>query len=339
VKRSAGHALPCVPLPERDELLGAWLLRVADLYGLGLATLLTRINAVPANARTPHWFAANGLSLHLQALAAAVRRPATDLAAMAPPACRPRWPSELGFCPRCLTQAASNGRALTWYRRWMHPLAVVCGAHGIWLTAVATRRLMRVRHTMGLADLVDREHTTDESAPPDIGVDDAKWVQRLCLARGSFNAPWGQTKPLQAAVMVDALAALLLASSADHPDLFDLPTDQDQWRFKSFSLVEDGRQRRTLSLPALLRPRQQVLGMVGHVLRHPPGTRIWPRSWPRSVIRKLVGWAHSPWPPGALAWICPQAAELARKEGELLTLYGCSPRYFRACSALFNSPQ
>ena len=33
--------LPFVPQPAPDELLGSWLLRVAQLYGLGLTTLLS----------------------------------------------------------------------------------------------------------------------------------------------------------------------------------------------------------------------------------------------------------------------------------------------------------
>ena len=37
--------LPFVPQPAPDELLGSWLLRVAQLYGQGLTTLLSRLGA------------------------------------------------------------------------------------------------------------------------------------------------------------------------------------------------------------------------------------------------------------------------------------------------------
>ena len=44
---TAGHhcGLPFVPQPAPHELLGSWLLRLAQLYGLGLTTLLSRLGA------------------------------------------------------------------------------------------------------------------------------------------------------------------------------------------------------------------------------------------------------------------------------------------------------
>ena len=85
--------LPFVPPPAPDELLGSWLLRVAQLYGLGLATLLGRLSARPAGqARLPHWFAIDGNTISLDALSAAARLSPVDLSAMAPSGCRTRWP-------------------------------------------------------------------------------------------------------------------------------------------------------------------------------------------------------------------------------------------------------
>lgn len=39
----------------------------------------------------------------------------------------------------------------------------------------------------------------------------------------------------------------------------------------------------------------------------------------------------------ALAWICPAAAELVRQQDALRRQFSISPRYFKACAALFAS--
>jgi hypothetical protein len=91
---AARHSgLPFVPQPAPDELLGSLLLRVAQLYGLGLTTLLGRLGARPTGeAHVPHWFAICGASLSLDALSTASCLSRVDLAAMAPPSCRPVGP-------------------------------------------------------------------------------------------------------------------------------------------------------------------------------------------------------------------------------------------------------
>jgi hypothetical protein len=45
------------------------------------------------------------------------------------------------------------------------------------------------------------------------------------------------------------------------------------------------------------------------------------------------------WPDGALAWLCPPAAELVRQEDALRRKFSISPEYFKACAALFASIQ
>ena len=46
---------PLVPQPAPDELLGSWLLRLAQLYGIGLRTLLGWLGALQArDARLAH---------------------------------------------------------------------------------------------------------------------------------------------------------------------------------------------------------------------------------------------------------------------------------------------
>ena len=108
---AARHAgLPFVPQPASSELLGSWRLRFVQLYGLGLKTLLSRLGARPAgDAHLPHWFAIGGSTVSLDALSVATRLPRVDLAAMAPPSSRPRWPEELGACERCLADATKAG--------------------------------------------------------------------------------------------------------------------------------------------------------------------------------------------------------------------------------------
>jgi hypothetical protein len=170
--------LPFVPQPAPHELLGSWLLRVAQLYGLGLATLLSRLGARPTGEpRIPHWFAISGASIILDALSTATRLPRADLEAMAPTTCRIRWPEELGACARCVADATDTGQPITWNRNWMHPLATVCGIHGTWLTPAATRMLASVRHAGDFGGVVrhlkaaqavlDREHP---------GAGDALWL-------------------------------------------------------------------------------------------------------------------------------------------------------------------
>ena len=115
----AAPRLPFVPAPVPDELLGAWLLRVADLYGTGLRGLLVRLGAATAHSPlTMHWFDLRRHDcLDLDCLGVPLHRPVEELAAMHAANCRPRWPHELGFCPRCLADDRNAGRPPTWYRR------------------------------------------------------------------------------------------------------------------------------------------------------------------------------------------------------------------------------
>jgi len=147
--------LPFVPPPTPDERLGSWLLRVAQVYGMGLATLLGRLGARESgDARLAHWFAINGSDVSLDVLAGATRVPRPALATMTTSTCRPRWAEELGVCPRCLSDATAAGEPITWNRHWMNPLATVCRIHGTWLTPVATRMPARVHHVEDFGGVV-----------------------------------------------------------------------------------------------------------------------------------------------------------------------------------------
>ncbi len=334
---AARHAgLPFVPQPASGELLGSWLLRVAQLYGLGLATMLSRLDARPTgDARVPHWFAIDNSNVSLDALSAATRLPRIDLAAMAPPSCRPHWPEELGVCERCLASAAQAAQPIAWKRSWMNPLATVCGLHGTWLTPVATRTLAAIRHAGdfgGVVQHVAAAQTLLDCEPPSAG--DALWLQDLCFARTDVRLPWGRTRPRDLTRIVDAVAREVIAASDSGTGPLGLPA---QGSIRSFAFELGNAERVGVSLPTQLRRRQWVVARVAHVLRWPSEERARFSYWSAASIKRLASMGI--WPDEALAWICPPAAELARQQEALRREFSISPRYFKASAALFASIQ
>ena len=329
--------LPFVPQPAPDELLGSWLLRVAQLYGLGLTTLLSRLGARPAgDAHLPHWFAIDGSTVSLDALSAATRLPRVDLTAMAPPCCRPRWPEELGACESCLADATDAGQAITWNRAWMSPLAVVCSVHGTWLTPMATRTLAGVRHAAdfgGIVQQVTAAQTRLDNKPACAG--DARWLQGLCTAGTAVRLPWGRARPHDLIRIVDAVAREVIAASDSGTGPLGLPADRREGSIKSFAFELGNAERVGVSLPTQLRQRQWVMARVAHVLRWPSEERAHFPSWSAASIKRLASMRN--WPDGALAWICPTAAELVRQQDTLRRELSISPRYFKACAALLDS--
>jgi TniQ len=329
--------LPFVPQPAPDELLGSWLLRVAQLYGLGLTTLLSRLGARPAgDARLPHWFAVDASTVSLDDLAAATRLPRVDLAALAPPSCRPRWPEELGACESCLADATDAGQPITWNRAWMNPLAVVCSVHGTWLTPVATRTLAGVRHAADFGGIVQQVTAAQahlNNKPACAG--DAQWLQGLCAARTAVSLPWGGSRPYDLIRIVDAVAREVIAASYSGTCPLGLPADRRQGSIKSFSFELGTAERVGVSLPTRLRQRQSVMARVAHVLRWPSEERAHFSSWSAASIKRLASMPN--WPERALAWVCPPAAELVRRQDSLRRELSISPRYFKACAALLDS--
>ena len=100
------------------------------------------------------------------------------------------------------------------------------------------------------------------------------------------------------------------------------------------AIEEPGRRSQWL-LPGQLRQRQRLLGNVAQRLRNPAPSGLAP--WPAASVRKLAtSWAPH-WPAAALDWICPQAAQVVLQKEALRQTLGVSPRYFKACSALFAS--
>jgi hypothetical protein len=334
---AARHAgLPFVPQPASNELLGSWLLRVAQLYGLGLRTLLRRLGTLqPDVAHLPHWFAIDANSVSLNALSAAARLSRVDLAAMAPSGCRPRWPGELGVCERCLADAKDTGQPLTWNRNWMSPLATVCNIHGTWLTPIAIRTLAGIRHAGDIARVIQHVAVAQRPAAEAAYASDALWLQDQCTARTVSHAPWGRIRPQELIGILDAVAREVVAASGSGADSFDPQADRQQATSASFALALGHGERVGVSLPTQLRHRQWLLARVAHVLRWPPDERACFKSWPAASIKRLASMRNGS--AEVLTWICPPAAELVRQQDSLQRELGISPRYFKACSALFDS--
>lgn len=335
--RQAG--LPFVPKPAPGELLGSWLLRVAQLYGLGLTTLLSRLGARPAgDAPLPHWFAIDGSTVSMDALSAATRLPRADLATMVVSTCRPRWPEELGACERCLADAVGVGQPITWNRNWMTPLATVCSIHGTWLTPVATRTLASVRHAGDFGGVVRHLKAAQallDREPP--CADDALWLQDLCSARTDVALPWGRTRPHDLIRIVDGVARTLIPALNSDDSACRPSANRRALAVKDFALEPTAGQRAVTSLPTRLRQRQWVLARVAHVLRWAPEARTFHSSWSSASVERLASMRG--WPKGALAWVCPRAAELVRRQDELRREFSISPSYFKAYSALLASIQ
>ena len=328
--------LPFVPHPAPDELLGSWLLRVAQFYGLGLTTLLNRLDARPSsNARVEHWFTLGGACLSLDALSSASHLSRTYLAAMAPSACSPRWPKELGACAQCLTHKAQSGNAITWNRDWMSPLATMCSTHGTSLTPVATRTLAGIRHAGDFGVLVQQLSAQQRPEDKPTGASDALWLQDMCTARTAARPPWGRTRPHDLIRIVDVIAREEMAQSDSDSSDLGLPPDRQHGSVTSFTFVLRNGALVGISLPTQLRQRQRVMARVAHVLRLPCEERACCSPWSAASIKRLA-WMHN-WPDGALAWICPPAAKLVRHQEALQRQFSISPKYFKAYAALLAS--
>ena len=101
---------------------------------------------------------------------------------------------------------------------------------------------------------------------------------------------------------------------------------------KDFDFEISAAQRMGMSLPTRLRQRQWALCIVADVLRLAPGMRKLHWSWSAASIKRLASMRNLP--DGVLAWVCPTAAELVRRQDELRKEFSISPRYFKACAAL-----
>ena len=302
--------LPFVPQPAPDELLGSWLLRVAQLYGLGLKTLLSRLGALQAgDAHLPHRFSIYSSDVSLDVLAGATRVPRPALATMTTSTCGPRWPEELG------------------------PAQDACRMRR---TPVATRMLARVHHVEDFGGVVQHVKAAQALLNCELPcAGDALWLQDLCNARTDVRLPWGKTRPNDLIRIVDGVARTLIAESNADDSACGPTANRRALAFKDFAFEPTAGQRAVTSVPTRLRQRQWVLARSSHVLRWAPEARKFQSTWSSTSIEQLTSMRG--WPEGALAWVCPDAAGLVRRQDELRKQLSISPAYFRACSALLAS--
>jgi hypothetical protein len=137
--------------------------------------------------------------------------------------------------------------------------------------------------------------------------------------------------------IVDAVAREVVAASDLGTGSLGLPADRRQGSIKSFAFELGNAERVGVSLPTQLRQRQRVMARVAHLLRWESKELARFSTWSAASIKRLASMRN--WPDGALAWICPPAAELVRQQDSLRREFSISPRYFKACAALFASIQ
>ncbi|MDQ2734749.1 MAG: hypothetical protein M3Y55_07115 [Pseudomonadota bacterium] len=232
--------------------------------------------------------------------------------------------NKLGLCTRCLEQAALAGEPVTWYRRWMHPLATVCREHCVWLTPVAMSTLRRIRHASEFNGFGAWPEIGDELAgqmPADL-VEDAMWLQNRCQQRGTIRAPWGSTSPAQFIEIAGTLAQLLMSADAG----LELSTPRRFGRraepVKIFTVEGSGGPSHW-TLPGRVRQRQRMLREVGELLRRGPTASA---SLPAAAVSQLARNCTKSWPAAALQWICPQAKDVMRRDPQLRRAFGVLPR-------------
>ena len=166
---------------------------------------------------------------------------------------------------------------------------------------------------------------------------DSLWLQALYTAPTAASLPWGRTRPASLIRIVDTVAREVIAASDSGTGPLGLTADQLQRSVKNFAIALGSVERVGVSLPTHLRQRQWVLAMTAHVLRWPSEERASFSSWSAASIKRLASMGS--WTDGALAWICPPAAELVHQQDTLRREFSISPRYFKACAALSTALQ
>jgi hypothetical protein len=311
--QQAHPGLPVVPHAVADELLGSWLLRIARFYGLSLREFVLQLSVLPPTQRgSAAWYELHQEHLVIDRLAAALHRSSESIIAMSAPHCDRRWPAELGFCRKCLDDAASAGTPSAWLRRWLHPLAVACEKHRTWLEPVTAKRLREIRRISVVAG-------SPRSSPPDTArqrrrelalIDGALWLEALVINSPHHYPPWGITDVGQLAKILRSLVQVLMSSAAadmvrHQLGRWSLPERRQRWACQTFRIDDGVNGTMSLAAPDCLQHRQFIFGLLGCYLHLAPANRG-PLQELSSLIANEIPMSQlARWPPEALRWISP----------------------------------
>jgi hypothetical protein len=217
----------------------------------------------------------------------------------------------------------------------MSPFAIVCNIHRNWLTPVATRTLASIRHAGDFDGVVHHLKTVEGLPGGAPSASDALWLQNLCSAPTAAHLPWGRTRPDSLVRIVGTVADVVMSELSANDRPAGMAAEGRPGGVKSFAFETASVRQVNISLPTRLKLRQWVLGSVAHVLRCSPDLRTFHPTWSADAVKRLT--SRGDWPDGALAWVCPKAAELVRRQQALRRELSISPAYFKACAALLAS--
>lgn len=304
--------LPIVAPPQAGELLGSWLLRVAQEYGLTWTGLLVRVSAATPTLRgSPCWFDLQPRHVDLARLSVAVRRRIDEITAMMGPHCVPRWPTELGFCRHCLDETTASTTVGPWLRAWMHPMALACAKHRVWLEPVRTGRLRKAKILSELVqppDKVPRWSALERQRQAAL-IDGALWLQALLVGPPDRPLPWGLADRPEFERILRTLTHILMAPAATklirrqlYRRLRSIPERGPLWIGRRFRVTVDDAKVVSLSAPDGLLARQVVFGLLGHYLQLAPTSG-------RSDLRELALLIARELPPSQVAQWSLDAAQ------------------------------
>jgi len=335
--------LPIAPAPQRAELIGSWLLRVASIYAISVPRLLVHLGIEAPPISTLHWsrlprFVARDIAK----LAHVMNWPSSAIRRMQSRVGRMRQPEELGICLACWREDITNDRPIYWRRYWVDPLALSCPQHRGWLLPVRVANLRRIRTYGDLIDFAQHmicEHsgmlTFGQSSSPSR---DLLVLERaLCKPTHNTQIPFGDlglsSAPMLFRVISDLLhLAFLYVEGTDtlgwvaqqvHAKIPEIPPIKRS--------VFEFRHRNPppilLTLPHHLRSRQALFAYLATLFSFGSESFIDPSRLPLTEYRRLASFARQ-WPMSFTEALIPELAEWIRADILLLEKFKCSPRYF-----------
>ncbi|SOE97180.1 TniQ protein [Burkholderia sp. D7] len=313
LSRQPHPGLPVVPHAVAEELLGSWLLRIARLYGLSLRDFLVQLAVLSPTKRPPAaWYELRQEHLFIDRLAFALHQPSGSIIAMLAPHCDRRWPTELGFCRKCLDDAAAAGTSPSWLRRWSHPLSVACARHRIWLEPVTTRRLREISTVGDIADLppYPSQNAARQLQRELALIDSALWLEALVIDSPQHHPPWGKTDVGQLTKILRRLVQILMSPAAADMVRHQLgrwnpPERRQRWACQTFRVDDGANGILSFAAPDYLRHRQFVLGLLGYYLRLVPANRAPLHELTTLIAREIPISQLARWPAAAVGWVSP----------------------------------